>query len=48
MADYEVRHFHSWYRHITLSQLAAGFLAVQAAAERRDAQAVPPHTGGPE
>lgn len=33
MADYEVRSFHGWYRHITLAQLAAAFLAVQAAAE---------------
>ncbi|GAA2119317.1 hypothetical protein [Streptomyces synnematoformans] len=47
MDDYEVRHFHGWYRHLTLAQLAAAFLAVQAAAERRDAQADPPHTGGP-
>lgn len=31
MADYEVRSFHGWYRHITLAQLAAAFLAVQAA-----------------
>ena len=31
MADYEVRHWHGWYRHITLSMLAAAFLAVQAA-----------------
>lgn len=28
MADYEVRSFHGWYRHITLAQLAAAFLAV--------------------
>jgi len=25
MADYEVRSFHGWYRHITLAQLAAAF-----------------------
>ena len=31
LADYEVRHWHGWYRHITLSMLAAAFLAVQAA-----------------
>jgi SRSO17 transposase len=36
MADYEVRSFHGWYRHITLAQLAAAFLAVQAAAAARD------------
>ncbi|MFJ5036234.1 IS701 family transposase [Streptomyces sp. NPDC088560] len=48
MADYEVRHFHGWYRHITLSQLAAAFLAVRAAAERRGEQTEPPHTGGPQ
>ncbi|GAA2119347.1 hypothetical protein GCM10009802_21490 [Streptomyces synnematoformans] len=29
MADYEVRHFHGWYRHLTLSQLAAAFPAVR-------------------
>ncbi|MET9914138.1 IS701 family transposase [Streptomyces sp. NPDC006476] len=45
MADYEVRHFHGWYRHITLSQLAAAFLAVQAAAERRGEQPGIPHRG---
>ncbi|MET8130018.1 hypothetical protein ABZV07_32125, partial [Streptomyces sp. NPDC005231] len=32
LADYEVRSWHGWYRHITLSMLAAAFLAVQAAA----------------
>ncbi|MEU9247460.1 hypothetical protein [Streptomyces sp. NPDC048385] len=48
MADYEVRHFHGWYRHITLSQLAAAFLAVRAAAERGGGQDTEPHTGGPE
>ncbi|MER7468760.1 IS701 family transposase [Streptomyces sp. NPDC097981] len=31
LADYEVRSWHGWYRHITLSMLAAAFLAVQAA-----------------
>lgn len=36
MADYEVRSWHGWYRHITLAQLAAAFLAVQAAAAARD------------
>ncbi|MGW2940150.1 IS701 family transposase [Streptomyces sp. NPDC001156] len=52
MADYEVRHFHGWYRHVSLSQLAAAFLAVQAADQRRgdggeeskDAKGA--HTGG--
>jgi hypothetical protein len=33
LADYEVRHWHGWYRHITLSMLAAAFLAVQAATD---------------
>lgn len=50
MADYEVRHFHGWYRHISLAQLAAAFLAVQAAAERRQESELPTaqaHTGGP-
>ncbi|MET7476278.1 hypothetical protein ABZT17_18155 [Streptomyces sp. NPDC005648] len=39
---------HGWYRHITPSQLAAAFLAVQAAAERRGEQSGPSHTGGPQ
>lgn len=28
LADYEVRHYTAWYRHITLSMLALAFLAV--------------------
>ncbi|GAA1008726.1 hypothetical protein Aple_063210 [Acrocarpospora pleiomorpha] len=28
LADYEVRSWHGWYRHITLAQLAAAFLTV--------------------
>jgi hypothetical protein len=44
MADYEVRSFHGWYRHITLAQLAAAFLAVQAAAAASNAEPGP----GPE
>ncbi|MCX4427574.1 IS701 family transposase [Streptomyces mirabilis] len=39
LADYEVRHWHGWYRHITLSMLAAAFLAVQAATDDADAPA---------
>jgi SRSO17 transposase len=35
MADYEVRSYHGWYRHITLAQLAAAFLAVQDARTAR-------------
>ncbi|WP_258017431.1 IS701 family transposase [Streptomyces noursei] len=35
LADYEVRSFHGWYRHITLTQLAAAFLAVQDATTLR-------------
>jgi hypothetical protein len=35
MADDEVRSFHGWYRHITLVQLTAAFLAVQSAADER-------------
>ena len=31
LADYEVRHWHGWYRHVTLAMLAAAFLAIQAA-----------------
>ncbi|MDQ3760421.1 MAG: hypothetical protein M3460_01560 [Actinomycetota bacterium] len=30
---YQVRKYQAWYRHITLSMLAAGFLAVTAHAE---------------
>jgi SRSO17 transposase len=26
--DYEVRHYHGWYRHITLAMLALAYLAV--------------------
>ncbi|MEW1721102.1 hypothetical protein [Streptomyces sp. NPDC093109] len=36
MADYEVRSWHGWYRHITLAQLAAAFLAAQTAAAGAD------------
>ncbi|MCA1674724.1 MAG: IS701 family transposase, partial [Actinobacteria bacterium] len=32
---YQVRKYHAWYRHITLSMLAAAFLAVTAYHERR-------------
>jgi SRSO17 transposase len=39
MADYEVRSYHGWYRHITLAQLAAAFLAVQAALQRTETPA---------
>ena len=31
---YQVRKYHAWYRHITLSMLAAAFLAITAHAER--------------
>ncbi|GAB3180034.1 IS701 family transposase [Streptomyces incanus] len=41
MADYEVRSWHGWYRHITLAQLAAAFLAAQAAAAANE------HDGSP-
>ncbi|MFC4906856.1 IS701 family transposase [Actinomadura gamaensis] len=54
LADYEVRSWHGWYRHITLSMLAAAFLAVQDATARRDEPAVlagpppsPAQRGGP-
>lgn len=47
MADYEVRSFHGWYRHISLAQLAAAFLAVQAAEDaREDAGGPPAERGG--
>jgi hypothetical protein len=39
LADYEVRHWHGWYRHITLSMLAAAFLAAQAATDKASAPA---------
>jgi hypothetical protein len=32
---YQVRRYQAWYRHITLSMLAAAFLAVTAHRERR-------------
>ncbi|MGH3804183.1 MAG: IS701 family transposase, partial [Pseudonocardiaceae bacterium] len=43
MADYEVRSFHGWYRHITLAQLAAAFLAVQAATDTTEPSPSPEH-----
>lgn len=49
MADYEVRHFHGWYRHVSLAQLAAAVLAVQAADQQRGdrrEEADEAHTGG--
>src|ERR1700732_2848500 len=49
LADYEVRSYHGWYRHITLAMLAAAFLAVQdarAAREREPAAAPPAQRGG--
>jgi SRSO17 transposase len=47
-ADYEVRSFHGWYRHIALAQLAAAFLAVQSAADERvDIVGTPAGRGGP-
>jgi len=42
---YQVRKYHAWYRHITLSMLAAAFLAVTAHTERlRDEKGAPPAT----
>lgn len=42
---YQVRKHDAWYRHITLSMLAAAFLAVTAHTERaRDAKGAPPET----
>ena len=49
LADYEVRSYHGWYRHITLAMLAAAFLAVQdarAAREREPAATPPAQRGG--
>jgi SRSO17 transposase len=31
---YQVRKYHAWYRHITLSMLAAAFLTITAHTER--------------
>ncbi|MFJ8062962.1 IS701 family transposase [Streptomyces sp. NPDC096142] len=42
MADYEVRSLHGWYRHISLAQLAAAFLAVQAAEDAQEDAGGPP------
>jgi SRSO17 transposase len=35
---YQVRHYDAWYRHITLSMLAAAFLAITAHAEQSHEQ----------
>jgi SRSO17 transposase len=40
---YQVRKYHAWYRHITLSMLAAAFLAVTAHAERLLQEKGAPH-----
>ena len=39
--QYQVRRYHAWYRHITLSMLAAAFLAVTAHTERGDQRGAP-------
>jgi len=43
---YQVRKYHAWYRHITLSMLAAAFLVVTACTEhlRREKGEPPPTT----
>ncbi|GDY34073.1 IS701 family transposase [Gandjariella thermophila] len=41
---YQVRHYHAWYRHITLSMLAAAFLAVTAHQQRTHDQKGAPAT----
>ena len=38
---YQVRRYHAWYRHITLSMLAAAFLAVTAHTERDSPKGAP-------
>jgi SRSO17 transposase len=44
---YQVRKYQAWYRHITLSMLAAAFLAVTACAERdREAKGAPRPASG--
>ena len=40
--EYEVRHWHSWHRHITLSMLAHAWLASVRSAERAAAEGEPP------
>lgn len=35
LADYEVRYYHAWYRHITFCLLAHLFLALQRQQERQ-------------
>jgi SRSO17 transposase len=42
---YQVRRYPAWYRHITLSMLAAAFLAVTAHTERGDPKGAPPPAG---
>ena len=42
LADYEVRSWHGWYRHITLAMLALAFLA----SRRVKLNAAPPRKGG--
>lgn len=46
MADYEVRSWRGWHRHMTLAQLAAAFLAVQRAEAARE-PGPPAERGGP-
>ena len=42
LADYEIRSWHGWYRHITLAMLALAFLASM----RVKLNAAPPRKGG--
>jgi SRSO17 transposase len=44
LADYEVRSYHGWYRHITLAMLAAAFLAVRDAHGARETGSPPAAT----
>ena len=44
---YQVRLYHAWYRHITLSMLAAAFLAVTAHTERDGNQKGAPTAAAP-
>jgi SRSO17 transposase len=43
---YQVRRYDAWYRHITLSMLAAAFLALTAWAERHSDAKGAPHSAG--
>jgi SRSO17 transposase len=48
LADYEVRSWHGWYRHITLAMLALAFLAgLRATLARQQPSEAPAGPAGP-